>query len=174
MNAHDHRSTRAAVVCAVVAVAVLTGLLLIFRHVAAENQFGLRVYDHGEISGLRDVLKTVQDNNIELLKLTTTSFGVIAFLVTYQQKKHVDASPAAWALLAIGLVALIGALIFALLTMETLQAMLGNNAVDLGLTALAVARYCVYGCLVVGAVGISGFALKVVLTPGTTAVPDGD
>ncbi len=163
-------SVRGIVAAVLASVATLLVLLLVFGWLAQQSS-GKHIYGGQKLDGLADEVKLVLDSYGDLTRLVTTAFGALAFLVTYQQKRRALVSTRAWALLAAGIAFLLGALVLSLLGGETVLSMVGRNAVDLGLPALAFARWATYACLVAAAAFLGFFALDVAVAPAPAPAP---
>lgn len=113
-------------------------------------------------AALRGAVDMILETYQAYSELVVLAFGVVAFLATYQLKKGVTPTRESWSSLAAGLVLFAGALGSALLGIDAILRMIGNNAIDLGLNALMYARWAMYGFLVAGLVFVGRFAVNVV------------
>jgi hypothetical protein len=149
--------TLRAVTLAVAAVTIV--IIALLR--AADVEIADKLYGDHPMEGLKGALDLTLASYAELIKLTTLSFGGVAFLVSYQQKNGRHVSSSAWASLAVSMVFLIGAFLLALAGRERIVLMIAQNAVDLSLDFLAYARWVMYALTVIGLAFLGWFALHV-------------
>jgi hypothetical protein len=149
-----------------VVVGILAGLLAAFAQSVSEPDFALPVRgDPVDPEQVREIVATMLDTYGALTQLISASFGAVAFLVAFQQQNRVPIVLRTWALLALGLAFLGGALMLSLLGSEALLVMIERNAVDLGAPALRYGRWATYALLLVAAAFLGLFALDVSASP---------
>lgn len=112
----------------------------------------------GDVKDLREDITVLLSSFDYLVTLVISSFGVIAFLIAFQQNKNRQISDKAWGWLLAAIIVLVGAIIACLFSREFLLLMVTRNAVKLDLEALAMGRWITYCCLIFGAV-LTGFFL---------------
>jgi hypothetical protein len=116
-------------------------------------------------SDVRDVTNLMLGVYADAIRLVTTAFGAITFLVGYQQKRSAVLSHRAWGLFSAGVIFLTGALIICLMSREILLTMVAQNAVDLTLPALLYGRWATYLCMTLAAVCVGFFATEAASAP---------
>jgi len=115
------------------------------------------------------VTETMLGVYADTVALLTTSFGAIAFLVAYQQKRSAVLSNRSWGLLSAGVIFLSGGLIICLASREVLLTMVAQNAVDLTLPALLYGRWVTYLCIVLAAICVGFFATEAASAPDSSS-----
>lgn len=129
----------------------------------------LRVGDPMRLTSITDISQSredfirIFDYYTNYTKLILTAFGVVGFIVSYQQKKDLVLSLRAWALIGSGVILLTGALILSILGQELLLKMIEQNVIDLSLQSLNFARWASYGCLILAAMLIGFFCMEVTM-----------
>ncbi|HYF33073.1 MAG TPA: hypothetical protein VD993_18240 [Chitinophagaceae bacterium] len=113
------------------------------------------------VADLRADITLIMDNYDYLVTLVISSFGLVTFLIAFQQKMNVTVSPRAWGLLCAAIILLIGAIIFCLFSREFLLLMVTRNAVDLSVPALTLGRWLTYGCMIFAVIMMGFFSLEV-------------
>ena len=141
----------------------IVGLVVAMVLIAPGADSGTQVIREGEHSAedVRDAAKLLIDSYGSLVSLVSAAFGVVAFLVTFQQGRGGRLSVRAWGLLLAAVVLLSGALILAFSGRETLLAMVTHNAVDITLPVLAISRWTSYACVVMAGALTVWFAMEV-------------
>lgn len=155
-------------------VALLIVLALVSLVLARSEQWtGTVLFDANKVgpSNLIEAVKASIESYESLIKLVIATVGVVAFLVTYHKDRSVPLTRRAFALLAAAMIFLVGALFCALFGNELIFVMVGRNAIDLSLPALAVARRSLYLLLFLAAATIGLFALEVLDRGGTGEKP---
>jgi hypothetical protein len=160
-NLKSMRSTRPWIIVSMSVVLLLIGLYYIYSRVNS----GFVVFDDNNPKEVQEILKLHLENYSKFIDFIVTSFGAVAFLITYQMKSGAIINSRSWALLMAGLVMLAGSLIFCFLGREQLLAMVAHNAIDFTLPGLRYGRWFSYICLVSAALLVGFFTLEVALSP---------
>jgi hypothetical protein len=155
---------------------IVTALLTIF-FLLPGFYIGRVLRESNDLGQLREDFKIMLDVYNNTITLVTTSFAVIAFLITYQQKKNLPVSKRAWALISGSVICLTGALLLSLFGRELLVKMIEDNHVEFDLMALKYSRWTTYGCIILTAILAGLFFIDVAISPSTgqnaeTALPD--
>lgn len=109
---------------------------------------------------LRVDLNNLITNYDDQIKLISTVFGFIAFLISYQAKNKIIISSAAWGFLCFGIIVLSASLVFCILGKDLLITMLIRNSVKLGLDALAISRQINIVCMVISIISFGFYTIK--------------
>lgn len=115
------------------------------------------------MKGIREDFGNLFKQFSDHVTLLTSTFGFIAFLVTYQNKNKILVSDRAWGLLVVGVILLVTSLILSLFGKELLLRMAIRNSVDIGNTALGFSRMANYFCLIGAAVCIGFYTIELTL-----------
>lgn len=116
---------------------------------------------------LTDYMKALQADYTMLLnhysdqvKIISSAFAFIAFLVTYSNTSKITITEKAWGFLSAGIIVLVASLILSQFGKELLYTMSIRNSVDISLKALYISRLSNYFCLVIASVCIGFYALE--------------
>jgi hypothetical protein len=145
-----------AIVIALVIVSLFVAAVLI----APGADAGVQLIREGNGEDVREAVKLLIDAYASLVALVSAAFGVIAFLVTFQQSRGGTLTARAFGILFAAVVLLVGALILAFVGRETLLSMVTHNAVDITWPVLSIARWASYACTVLAAALTVWFAME--------------
>ena len=146
---------------AVVIALLIVSLIIAAVLIAPGANAGVQVIREGNGEDVREAVKLLIDAYASLVALVSAAFGVIAFLVTFQQSRGGVLTARAWGILFAAVILLAGALILAFVGRETLLSMVTHNAVDITLPVLSIARWASYTCMVLAAALTVWFAMEV-------------
>jgi hypothetical protein len=138
---------------------VLTLIIILFIY--SDINYGDPIRETNNANDLRQDISLILGTYDYLVTLVISSFGLITFLVAFQQKSNILVSPRAWAFLCAAIILLIGAIVFCLFSREFLLLMVTRNAVDLSLKALTLGRWITYGCMVFAVIMMGFFTLEI-------------
>ncbi|MDJ1503545.1 hypothetical protein [Xanthocytophaga agilis] len=133
-------------------------LLVIGLIIITSNQIkGRRLFDQSSPEQVREIFNLYLDFYSSLTDIILTSFGAIAFLVTYQGKSEIIKAPKTLISLTTSIVCLSFALIANFLCKEVLLLMIQRNAVDFSLDTLNYGRWFIYSCLIIAILSVAFF-----------------
>jgi hypothetical protein len=148
------------------AFSVLTGYVVYFLS-NADYQSGdlIRPYSQSDTQSKFSEILRVDLNNLitnydDQIKLISSVFGFIAFLISYQAKNKISISSVSWGVLCFGVIVLSASLVFCILGKDLLITMLIRNSVKLSLNALTISRQINIVCIVISTISFGFYTIK--------------
>jgi hypothetical protein len=151
---------------------ILVFILLGVVFLSPQLNFGEEIRLENPNKQFREDFTTTMSSFAGTIELITAAFGVIAFLVTYQQKQGNSLPKRAWGILISSVIVLSGGLLLCMFGKELMLKMLAENLVSLDYWPLIYSRWGAYGCLVISAALISFFTLELANNSGKLPVLD--